>query len=146
MKWFANFEPVPTIFSKEDNENYSSEKNLLFLLLGFSWDYKIALQYEDKDIKVLTRQIKVKWWKKFNIELINKTRINEWLKNYNQSGYCISPQHLNKEAVRSRISGSAEEFEKTIQKAKSTQASSSQHCLEESDQSNPYIRNEDMFN
>jgi len=30
---------------------------------------------------VLLRKIKIKWWKKFNNNLVCKNRIQEWLKN-----------------------------------------------------------------
>ncbi|RDX88183.1 hypothetical protein CR513_30256, partial [Mucuna pruriens] len=42
-----------------------------------AWEYTTIQQYETVDIKTLCRQTKVKWWKKFNNNLISKSKIDE---------------------------------------------------------------------
>ena len=52
-----------------------------------TWDYSIAKLSDDIDILYLVRSIRIKWWSKFNVALIKKKRIDEWVKNFQQ----ISP-------------------------------------------------------
>ena len=47
-----------------------------------AWEY-INSTYS-QDIPYLARQIKHKWWKKFNVELLSKEKIVVWIKNNNQ--------------------------------------------------------------
>ena len=52
-----------------------------------TWDYSTAKFSDDIDIIYLVRSIRIKWWTKFNIVLIKKEKIDEWVKNFQQ----ISP-------------------------------------------------------
>ncbi|RDX65401.1 hypothetical protein CR513_55945, partial [Mucuna pruriens] len=94
-------------------------------------------------MKILTRKIKVKWWRKFNTEIISKIKISEWLRNNKfrkESLFLLEKQRLMAELAASTT---AEEF---YSKARSLQGGSSKYDSDEgSSQSNPYLRNEDMF-
>ncbi|RDX80910.1 Enzymatic polyprotein, partial [Mucuna pruriens] len=170
IKWFYHFGPLPEIFPQQVTDVYNYFKESSTFVLGYrmisfvasqsitwilAWDYMIISQYESEitDMKMLTRKIKVKWWRKFNIELISKAKISEWLKN-NKARKGLPPKlELNKESLflmeKQRLmaelaaSTTAEEF---YNKARSLQGGSSQRESDEgSSQSNPYLRNEDMF-
>ncbi|RDY06063.1 hypothetical protein CR513_10017, partial [Mucuna pruriens] len=93
-----HFGPLPEIFPQQVTEvyNYFKESSTFvprYRIISFvasqsitwilAWDYMIISQYESEiiDMKMLTRKIKVKWWRKFNIELISKAKISELLNN-----------------------------------------------------------------
>ncbi|RDX97484.1 hypothetical protein CR513_19742, partial [Mucuna pruriens] len=116
---------------------------------------KIIPQYEDEitDMKLLTRKIRVKWWKKFNTELISKAKISKWLKN-NKTKKLLPPKvELNKESLflmeKQRLMAELVAFttvEEFYNKARTLQGGSSKRESDEgSSQSNLYLRNEDMF-
>ncbi|RDY07394.1 hypothetical protein CR513_08511, partial [Mucuna pruriens] len=86
-----------------------------------AWEYTTIQQYETVDIKTLCRQTNVKWWKKFNNNLISKSKIDEWVnnnsKNTSQQNTMIMQTILN----------------------------NADHSDAESSESNPYLHNGDMF-
>jgi len=102
---------------------------------------------------MLSRQIRIKWWKKFNIDVVCIRKIQEWLNHDPSSKQEISS--LNKESLflsnKQKImaalasASSKEEFEKTLEKATSLHGSAKDNSEEGSSQSNPYLQNEDMY-
>jgi hypothetical protein len=44
-----------------------------------TWDYKIFQLFENSNICSLARSIRIKWWNKFNLDLVQKSRIDEWI-------------------------------------------------------------------
>jgi len=79
-KWFKDFGPLPTIFPEKIIEVYAyfREKSTFvsgYRLISFvasqaitwilSWNYLIITPYKGTDLKMLSRQIRIKWWKKF---------------------------------------------------------------------------------
>ncbi|RDY08891.1 hypothetical protein CR513_06826, partial [Mucuna pruriens] len=170
VKWFYNFGPTPNIFPLDilevynyfrDNSTYVPRYKLVSFVASQSitwilaWEYLVIPQFEDENIelKLLTRRIKVRWWKKFNHDLISKAKKIEWLKTNKSKNNPIHKTELNKESlfllekqhlmVDLVASTSAEEF---FNKEKSIQGTSSQDKSDEgSNQSNSYLRNEDMF-
>ncbi|RDX88196.1 hypothetical protein CR513_30243, partial [Mucuna pruriens] len=144
-------------FQKEINEayNYFGEKS------SFVSEYTTTQQYETIHIKILCRQTKVKWWKKFNNNLISKSKINEWVSNNSKS---TSQQNtsplkkqqeekeasflLEKQKVMAELASATtvEEFEATLLKARSIlDSDNADHSDTESSESNSYLRNGDMF-
>ncbi|RDX67953.1 Orf V, partial [Mucuna pruriens] len=170
VKWFYNFRLLREIFPQNVKEVYDYFKETSTFVPGYRiisfvasqsitwilvWEYVIIPQYEEEiiDMKLLARKVKVKWWKKFNTEIINKTKISKRLKN-NKAKKGLPPKlELNKESLflleKQRLmaelatSTTVEEF---YSKAKSLQRGSSKNESDEgSSQSNPYLPNEDMF-
>lgn len=93
-KWFVDYGPLPSIFLEEVQEVYTFFKQNSSFVLGYNlisfiasqtvtwimaWEYTIQSPYEGIEFKVLIRKIKIKWWKKFNINLICKNKIQEWI-------------------------------------------------------------------
>ena len=97
LQWFFNFGPSISIFSTEvqDIYKYFKEKSNFvqsYRLISFvasqritwimTWDYSTAKFSDDIDLLYLVRSIRIKWWTKFNIALIKRERIDEWIKNF----------------------------------------------------------------
>jgi len=169
IKWFIDIGPSPMIFPQEIQNSYEMFKNHTAFVPGYklisfiasqaitwivAWDYKVVTALEGTDIKSLTRIIKVKWWKKFNNNLVCQQKIQEWLKN--NSGF--SNKNLlrqdalflsEKQQLLSALSAvkSKEEFEKLLQKAASSVGSEkgSDKASEEEDSSSHYFNLEDMY-
>ncbi|RDX95106.1 hypothetical protein CR513_22413, partial [Mucuna pruriens] len=176
IKWFIDFGPVPTIFSLEIKEayDYFGEKSSFvpsYLLISFvasqaitwimAWEYTTIQQYETVDIKTLCRQTKVKWWKKFNNNLISKSKIDEWV---NSNSKSTSQQNtsplkkqeeereasflLEKQKIMAELASaiSMEEFETTLLKARSLlDSDNADHSDVLSSESNPYLWNGDIL-
>lgn len=122
-----------------------------------AWEYIFAKISPSVDIKLLSRQIKIKWWKKYNLELLNKSKIHECIQ-LNKGPKSILDKTSEKEALflskKQQImaelaSGtSQEEFEEKLKKIcqpqdttiEGSRESSSTHSL-----SNPYLKNHDLF-
>ncbi|RDX67955.1 hypothetical protein CR513_53113, partial [Mucuna pruriens] len=103
IKWFYNFGPLPEIFPQNVKEVYDYFKETSTFVPGYRMIsfYVIIPQYEEEitDMKLLTTKVNVKWWKKFNTVIINKTKIVEWLKN-NKAKKGLPPKlELNKELL-----------------------------------------------
>jgi len=101
---------------------------------------------------MLSRKIQIKWWKKFNNNLVCKNRIQEWLKNNSgskdnpalkQDTLFLAEKRKLMEVLASTTS--KEEFEKAFQKATFSKGSEKASNDDESSQFNPYLCNEDMY-
>ncbi|RDX60306.1 hypothetical protein CR513_61563, partial [Mucuna pruriens] len=172
--WFIDFGPIPTIFPLEIEETYNFFGEKLSFVPGYrlisfvasqaiTWimalEYTTIQQYETIDIKTLCHQTKVKWWKKFNNNLISKS--DEWVNNNSKS---TSQQNtsplkkqkeeneasflLEKQKIMAKLASatSVEEFEATFLKARSIlDSDSANHSDVESSESNRYLHNGDMF-
>ncbi|RDX88184.1 hypothetical protein CR513_30255, partial [Mucuna pruriens] len=122
-----------------------------------AWEYTTIQQYETIDIKTLCRQTKVKWWKKFNNNLISKSKIDEWVNNNLKSTSQQNTSPLQKQKEEKEASfllekqkimaelvsvTSVEEFEATRLKARSIlDSDNAYHSDVESSEFNPYLRN-----
>jgi len=108
--------------------------------------------YEGVKIRMLSRKIKIKWWKKFNNKLVCKNRIKEWIKHNSRSKdspalkqdafFLVEKQQLIASLASTT---SKEEFERALQKDTSSKGSDKVSTDNESSQSNPYLCNEDMY-
>lgn len=167
VKWFMTYGPTQDIFPEPVKEvyDYFSEKSTFvqgYQMISFiasqgitwiaAWKYTIYHPYEDIDMKMLARQIRIKWWKKFNTDLIKKERINEWLINAGIMQKVELPQStdesaflMEKQKLMAALAStsSKEELEKLLGTVSSTKGSEPDE--DESSQSNPYQQNEDMF-
>ena len=47
-----------------------------------AWDYSTAKFADNIDLRYLVRSIRLKWWSKFNIALIKKEKIDDWIKSF----------------------------------------------------------------
>jgi len=89
-----------------------------------TWDYTITNLYEEVDIKLLSRRLRLKWWKKFNNELVSITKVQDWIR-YHSGKKSELSSSLNKESLflsnKKNImatltsASSKEEFEKTLE-------------------------------
>ncbi|RDX87438.1 hypothetical protein CR513_31087, partial [Mucuna pruriens] len=143
IKWFIDFEPVPTIFPLEINETYNYFGEKSSFVPGY---HLISFQYETIDIKTLCRQTKVKWWKKFNNNLISKSKIDEWSSQEakRRKGSIILIREV-KIIPKLASATSVEEFEAILLKARSiSNSDNADHSDAESSESNPYLRNGDI--
>jgi len=80
------------------------------------------------DIKLLSRRLRIKWWKKFNNDVVSITKVQDWLKYHSEKKPEVSSS-LNKESLflsnKQKImvalasASSKEEFEKTLEKTAS---------------------------
>jgi len=90
IKWFVNFGPLTSIFPTKINEVYSYFRQnstfvpgyrLIYFIVSQAitwivvWDYTFVQPYEGVKFKILSRKIKIKWWKKFNNKLVCKNKI-----------------------------------------------------------------------
>ena len=136
IRWFFNVGPSISIFPKEVQDIYQYFKEKANFVQGYklisfvasqgitwimTWDYSTANFSDDIDIIYLVRSIWIKWCTKFNITLIKKEKINEWVKNFLQ----ISPvekkgekalflAEKNKIMVALSAAASEEEFEEWL--------------------------------
>ncbi|XLU49654.1 hypothetical protein S245_044468, partial [Arachis hypogaea] len=92
--WFQNFGPIEAFFPKEASMAYEYFKSkssflqeykfILFIAaMGISWimtwEYDSAAYEECSSIQYLVRIIKIKWWNKYDINLLSKRAIDQWL-------------------------------------------------------------------
>ena len=95
VKWFYDFGPLPTIFSPEvqnalqyfkDHTNFPQGYRLMTFTASqaitwiMTWDYSIAQLYDNSEVCSLVRSIRIKWWSKFNHSLVEKPKLDEWIK------------------------------------------------------------------
>nr|KYP34346.1 polyprotein [Cajanus cajan] len=93
LEWFIKF--GLEIFPNEVSEVFNYFKQKTTFLTGYkfisfivsqnitwimSWDYEYRQPYSNNNLLLLTRSIKVKWWKKFDINLLSLKRIDDWVK------------------------------------------------------------------
>jgi len=140
IKWFRDFGPLPSLFPQKVAEvyNYFREHSSFvpgYRLISFvasqsitwilAWDYSITNLYEEVDIKLLSRRLRIKWWKKFNNDVVSITKVQDWLK-YHSEKKPEASSSLNKESLflsnKQKImaalasASSKEEFEKNFRK------------------------------
>ena len=77
------------MYFKEKTNLFQGYRLISFVVRqGISWimaqDYSTVKFLDDIDLLYLVRSIRVKWWLKFNIALIKKEKIAEWVKNFQQ--------------------------------------------------------------
>nr|KYP51741.1 Retrotransposable element Tf2 [Cajanus cajan] len=173
LQWFYYWGPIRELFPNEVSENYDyfKEKTSFlpnFKLISFvasqnitwivSWDYLLRSPYDELPIKILTRCIRVKWWKKFDLNLLSKKRLDDWVKsnvplikeNEKKKRIAEDSQFLvDKSRIMAELAsaGSQEEFEERLRLIHALQDGSVEEETGSSDSvsTNPYVRNEDMF-
>lgn len=68
--------------------HFRPEERLLYFTASqaiswiMTWDWCSFQLYNETDLYQLQRAIRIKWWAKFDIKLIQKAKIDEWAKNY----------------------------------------------------------------
>nr|KYP31727.1 hypothetical protein KK1_047809 [Cajanus cajan] len=95
LQWFYTWGPIRELFPQEVSENNNYFKEVTTFLPNYkmitfvasqnitwivTWDYIFRQPYDNVPLKILSRSIKIKWWKKFDLNLISKPRIKEWAK------------------------------------------------------------------
>ncbi|XP_057442877.1 uncharacterized protein LOC130734457 isoform X2 [Lotus japonicus] len=167
--WFCKVGLDESIFPEEvkplfkyfaQKSNFIMEDKLLMFTASqaiswiLTWDWRTVEIYEDTELYQLYRIFKIKWWAKFNISLIQQTKLEAWIKTYQltqQSKKQLSTtpvSRLNQESSflqeRSRLiaelaaASSPQEFQKKIdmmsQKSGSdTSSVNSQNYLQENE-------------
>lgn len=94
MKWFYDFGPIVDIFPKEASMGYEYFKSKTYFvpehqLLAYvaamgicwimAWDYDSMKYIDNLSVQYLVRVIKVKWWNKFDYNLVSKQAIDSWV-------------------------------------------------------------------
>nr|KYP43243.1 polyprotein [Cajanus cajan] len=170
LQWFYTWGPIRELFPKEVSENFDYFKEITTFLPNYkmitfvasqnitwivTWDYIFRQPYDNVPLKVLARCIKVKWWNKFDLNLISKTRIKEWVNNTspkqdNKTQISKDTQFLaEKRKIMAELASatSQEEFEERLRLVRSIQDEEAQEEIgsSKSESTNPYFCNEDMF-
>ena len=112
IRYFFDFKPSISIFPKEVQDIYQYFKEKTNFVQGYrlisfvasqgitwimTWDYSAAKLSDDIDLIYLVRSNRIKWWTKFNITLIKKERIDEWVKIFYQVS--LAEKQGDKEAL-----------------------------------------------
>ncbi|XP_029125188.1 uncharacterized protein LOC114915130 [Cajanus cajan] len=173
LQWFYTWGPIRELFPQEVSENFDYFKEITTFLPNYkmitfvasqnitwivTWDYIFRQPYDNVPLRVLSRCIKVKWWNKFDMNLINKARIKEWVQSNSPA---IMTQENKKRiskdsqflAEKSKImaelasASSQEEFEERLRLVRALQDPEAQEETgsSESVSTNPYLKNEDMY-
>ncbi|RDY01159.1 hypothetical protein CR513_15558, partial [Mucuna pruriens] len=145
------------LIQKNTRGNYFKISKMLQQMVLSSWTSNINVSHKRylkyMNLKILAREIRVKWWKKFNNSLVSKSKIKGWINNNQQKGgnsqaIILTEEPLfltEKQKLMAKLATttSAKELHHMLQKAQSTsRASTRVGSDEDSSQSNPY---EDMF-
>nr|KYP40341.1 hypothetical protein KK1_038333 [Cajanus cajan] len=173
LQWFYTWGPIRELFPQEVSENFDYFKEVTTFLPNYkmitfvasqnvtwivTWDYIFRQPYDNIPLKILSRCIKIKWWNKFDMNLISKSRIKEWAQN-NSPAFLTqeSKKRISRDtqflAEKSKIMAelasatSQEEFEARLQLIRALQDDSQPEETGSSDSisTSPYLRNEDMF-
>nr|KYP56455.1 polyprotein [Cajanus cajan] len=174
LQWFQIWGPIREIFPPEVSEYYDYFKSKTtfqqsYRLISFvasqnitwiaTWDYLYRRSNEESP-RILTRNVKVKWWKKFDTKLLSKKRIDEWTRNSSLTTIKTSTHDkelsdqevqflVDKRKIMAELASatSQEEFEERLKLIQSLQDGSQAEETGSSNSisTNPYLRNEDMF-
>jgi len=169
IKWLRDFGPLPSFFSQKVAKIYNYFREQSTFVLGYrlisfvasqsikwilAWDYTITNLYEKVNIKLLSRRLRLKWWKKLNNDIVSITKIQDWIRHHSEKKPEISSSLneeslflFNKQKIMAALAStsSKEEFEKTLEKVTSLHGSTNNSSDKWSSQSNPYLHNEDMY-
>lgn len=172
VTWFLDYGPIPAIFPDPVQEVYKYFKEKSTFVEGYcfisfvasqgiiwimAWEYIYTRYSESVNIKILSRQVKIKWWKKFNIELVSKPKINEWLQLHKppisqldktaaeETRFLAEKQQIMAELASAT---SASEFEARLAKVRQSEDTTkggSDESTSAQSTSNPYLQNHDPF-
>lgn len=62
-----------------------------------SWSYGTEKLWDDCNITEVVRELRIRWWNKFNLELLSRDRLNEWFRK--NPNYLAKTKHEDNEAL-----------------------------------------------